>query len=117
MVATRVMRRPHPRLSLPTGSLKRTSSSRVGPEAENGGHPLWVHATHPTPPDRSLFFCHHEEMRLRFRSLVAAVSLAVVVSAVGISAPAAAAVSYPSWEDVKNARASESAKKAQIDSV
>ncbi|GHD44975.1 M23 family metallopeptidase [Mycetocola manganoxydans] len=56
-------------------------------------------------------------MRLRFRSLVAAVSLAVVVSAVGISAPAAAAVSYPSWEDVKNARASESAKKAQIDSV
>ena len=56
-------------------------------------------------------------MRLRLRSLIAAVSLAVVVGAVGITVPASAATSYPSWEDVQNARASESAKKAQIDSV
>jgi murein DD-endopeptidase MepM/ murein hydrolase activator NlpD len=56
-------------------------------------------------------------MRLRFRSLVAAVSLAVVVGAAGIAVPASAATSYPSWDDVKNARASESAKQAQIDAV
>jgi murein DD-endopeptidase MepM/ murein hydrolase activator NlpD len=56
-------------------------------------------------------------MRLRFRSLIAAVSLAVVVGAVGIAVPASAATSYPSWEDVQNARASESAKKSQIDAV
>ncbi|MET0843649.1 MAG: M23 family metallopeptidase [Mycetocola sp.] len=56
-------------------------------------------------------------MRLRFRSLVAAVSLAVVVGAVGIAVPATAAVSYPSWDDVTNARANEAAKKAQIETV
>lgn len=56
-------------------------------------------------------------MPLRFRSLVAAVSLAVVVGAVGITVPAAAATTYPSWDDVTNARANESAKQAQIDSV
>lgn len=56
-------------------------------------------------------------MRLRFRSLLAAVSLAVVVGAVGITVPAYAATSYPSWEDVQNARANESAKQAQIDTV
>ncbi|WP_411719713.1 M23 family metallopeptidase [Mycetocola sp.] len=56
-------------------------------------------------------------MRLRFRSLVAAVSLAVVVGAVGITVPATAATTYPSWEDVTNARANESAKQAQIESV
>jgi murein DD-endopeptidase MepM/ murein hydrolase activator NlpD len=56
-------------------------------------------------------------MRLRFRSLVVAVSLAVVVGAVGITVPATAATTYPSWEDVTNARANESAKQAQIESV
>lgn len=54
---------------------------------------------------------------MRFRSLVVAVSLAVVVGAVGITVPATAATTYPSWEDVTNARANESAKQAQIESV
>ncbi|MET0932888.1 MAG: M23 family metallopeptidase [Mycetocola sp.] len=53
---------------------------------------------------------------MRFRSLIAAVSLAVVVGAVGIAVPASAAT-YPSWDDVTNARANESAKAAQIETV
>jgi murein DD-endopeptidase MepM/ murein hydrolase activator NlpD len=35
----------------------------------------------------------------------------------GISAPATAATTYPSWEDVQNARASESAKAAEIKKI
>ncbi|WP_147440962.1 peptidoglycan DD-metalloendopeptidase family protein [Mycetocola zhadangensis] len=51
---------------------------------------------------------------MRLRTLIATIALGVVVASMGISAPATAATSYPTWEDVQNARASESAKAAEI---
>jgi murein DD-endopeptidase MepM/ murein hydrolase activator NlpD len=56
-------------------------------------------------------------MRMRLRTLIATIALGVVVASVGVSAPATAATSYPTWEDVQNARASESAKAAEIKKI
>ncbi|WP_235928827.1 peptidoglycan DD-metalloendopeptidase family protein [Marisediminicola senii] len=60
---------------------------------------------------------HTVAQRLRHAKLVAVVAIAAVALTGGIVGQAASpayAIEYPSWEDVQNARSSESAKQAEI---